>query len=67
MFGFFRKKTAKEKMDILECKIAAMEKELEVLWKIELEGWYVFGKRSEIISIEKDLAYKKKQMELLKI
>ena len=64
MFDILKRKTAEEKLIILKCKIASMEKELEVLWKIETTGRYVTGKRDEIISLEKKLAYKKKEFEL---
>ena len=64
MFNIFRKKTTEEKMIALKCKIASMERELEVLWKIENTGAYAFGKRNEIIDLEKNLAYKKKELEL---
>ena len=64
MFNIFRKKTAEEKMIDLKCKIASMEKELEVLWRIENTGGYVLGKRNEIIDLEKKLAYEKKALEL---
>jgi len=65
MFNIFKKKTTEEKIIKLKCEIAAMEKEIEVLWKIETKGGYLFGKRDEIISVEKKLAYKKKKIELL--
>ena len=62
MFDFLRRKTTEEKMIDLKCKIAGMERELEVLWKIETTGNYITGKRDEIISLEKKLAYKKKDL-----
>ena len=64
MFELFRKKTPEEKIIKLKCEIAALEKEVEVLWKIETEGNYLIGKRNEIISVEKKLAYKTKLVEL---
>lgn len=67
MLGIFRKKTTEEKMLKLKCKIAAMERELEVLWKLENTGGYIMGKRSEIIDLERKLAYKKKELELKSI
>lgn len=64
MFNIFKKKTTEERMINLKCKIASMEKELEVLWKLETGGGYIFGKRDEILTLEKKLAYKKKELEL---
>lgn len=64
MLKMFKKKTPEEKMIILKCKIASMERELEVLWKLETQSGYVFGKRDEILRLEKTLAYSKKEVEL---
>ena len=64
MFGIFKRKTPEEKRLILRCKIAGMEKELEVLWKLENKGGYITGKREEILTLEKNLAYSKKELEL---
>ena len=64
MFGIFKRKTTEEKLIDSKCKVASMEKELEVLWKIENTDGYAIGKRNEIIDLEKKLAYKKKELEL---
>lgn len=56
-------KTKEEKILRLKCEIASLKKEVEVLWK--LEGNYLFGNRDKIVSVEKKLAYKKKQVELI--
>lgn len=64
MFNIFRKKTTEEILIDLKCNIASMEKELDVLWTLEKDGGYIFGKRAEILRLEKKLAYKKKELEL---
>ena len=56
----FRKKTRKEKL----CTLASMEKELEVIWKLETTGGYVFGMKNEIISLERQIAYLKADLEI---
>lgn len=64
MFNIFRRETPEEKIIRLKCEIAVLEKEVEVLWKIENEHNYIIGKRNEIIAAEKKLAYKSKLVEL---
>lgn len=64
MLKFFKKKTPEEKLIILKCSIASMERELEVLWKLETYGGYLIGSRTEILSLERKLAYNKKELEL---
>ena len=67
MFELFRKKTPEEKVIKLKCEIAALEKEVEVLWKLENNGNYLFGNRKDLINFEKKLAYKSKLANLLQI
>lgn len=62
--SWFKKKTKDEQRIELTCTIASMEKELEVMWKLEKHGGYMTGKRDEITRLEKNLAYKKKELEL---
>jgi len=49
----------------LKCDIAESEKELEILWKFENIGGYLIGKREEIISLEGQVAFNKRKLELL--
>ena len=64
MFKIFKKKTPEEKLIILKCNIASMEREVEVMWKLENRGGYLIGNRDEITALEKRLAYSKKELEL---
>lgn len=50
-----------------KCKLAGMEKELEVLWKFEKRGEYLTGLRTKIITLEKKIAITKKKLELLEL
>jgi len=63
--GWFKKKTPQERANILKCEIASMEKKVEVLWKLEFQGGYMFGNRDEIANLESNIAYNKKHLEII--
>ena len=61
----FGKETSIEREDRLLLKIALLKKQLEVEWKFEKTGGYLFGNRGEIISIENRLVKTKHYLDLL--
>jgi len=74
MFGWFKKKEKtpeekkhdlKNKRDKLRVKIAEEMAEVKTLWELEKYGGYVFGRRDELITLEKQLARRKVELELL--